>query len=733
MTRRVLLLLAVVASLAAAIAPATAPPAAAASPGLTITSDTRYAVDPAHSRVRVRATLTIANHRHDTKTREFYYDRAYLAVQPGTSGFRISSATGDPSVSVASKKKSHTLLRIDFGKRLNAGATRTMTLAFNIVDKGGAPTRDIRIGTSLVSFGAWAFATDSTPGGTVAVTWPAGYNVEVDSPELGKPQKDASGRLVYSTGRLATPLKFFAYFVADRPTDYAETALSVDVQGRTVPVVVRAWPDDPAWGKRVGKLLTGGLPALGNAIGLPWLASRPLIVAEAISRSSAGYSGRYDPETGRIEVAYYADSLIALHEAAHAWFDGRLLADRWANEGFASWYANQAAVALGMKARQPVLSDALRQERIALNAWGPVGASRGPQEDYAYAASAELARLIAERAGTRGLASIWSAARERVGAYQPAGLETDVGGMAGGRGPGTDVAAVERGTAPPDWRGLLDLLEDRTGQSYEDLWRSWVIRPTDVDLLDARAEARRQYGSLVRRAGEWQLPRIIRDAMRAWQFDQATELMTAAEGLLDDRDEVTDAAIMAGLQMPISLKAAFERGHGFAAARSEADAELRTIAAYSTAAASRPERPDIVQQVGLWGTTPEAELADAALAFSRSDLASSVQSSLNAQIAWNGARDLGRNRIMTMLGATLAALIALAFIVARVRSWRRGVADRVAARRYAKSARAFRPDVAARRASADSSGASVSRSSARSMAHPMAHPIDADQPRPDSR
>src|SRR5919112_385319 len=161
MTHRLLLVATVVAAIVGSMAAPSSEDAAAASPG-----------------------LTIINHRRDTKTREFYYDRAYLAVQPGTTGFKVSSATGNPSVSVAAKRKDHTLLRIDFGKRLNAGATRTVTLAFNIVDKGGSPTRDIRIGTSLVSFAAWAFASDSTPGGSVTVTWPAGYNIEVESPEL---------------------------------------------------------------------------------------------------------------------------------------------------------------------------------------------------------------------------------------------------------------------------------------------------------------------------------------------------------------------------------------------------------------------------------------------------------------------------------------------------------------------------------------------------------------------
>ena len=66
------------------------------------------------------------------------------------------------------------------------------------------------------------------------------------------------------------------------------------------------------------------------------MAGRPFVVAEAVSQTGSAYAGRYDPEDATVEIAYYADSLVTLHETAHAWFDGSLLADRWANEGFAS-------------------------------------------------------------------------------------------------------------------------------------------------------------------------------------------------------------------------------------------------------------------------------------------------------------------------------------------------------------------------------------------------------------
>jgi hypothetical protein len=682
------------AALAASLLPALASPARAAAPNLTITSDTRYVVDPAKGRVHVTAALTAVNHLRDTKTRQFYFDHAFLAVQPRTTGYNIASSTGSPRVSVSTRTKDHTLLRIDFGKRLGAGATRTLTLTFDIVDKGGSPTRETRIGTSLVSFAAWAFATSSTPGGSVSVVWPAGFNIEVDPAALGEPKTDASGSIVYSSGRLAEPLAFFAYFVADKPNAYVETVLPVEIGGRPLEIAIRSWPDDPAWAKRIRGVLAEGLPALSAAIGLPWLDDQRLVVAEAISRSSGGYSGRYDPETGRIEIAYYADSLVVLHEAAHAWFDGRLLADRWANEGFATWYAGRAAGGLGMKVPPITLTAENQKHRIPLNAWGPVGIGDVGVEDFGYAASAELARQIAQRAGPTGLESVWESANQGIGAYQPVGLAPEsAGGAPGGGaaapGAGSDTRPVEAGAPAPDWRGLLDLLEDRTGRDYGDLWRAWVIRPAEGKLLDDREAARRRYDQVVRRAADWQLPPLVRQAMRAWQFDQAMELLVAADRVLDGRDAVSDAASAAGLPVPRALQAAFEGNGSFAAAATEADAELQTIARYEQATAARPIAPDLMQQIGLWGTTPAIDLAAAADAFAAGDLQASVDASLRAQLAWDSAQELGRNRAITILAAMLAALIAIAIIVGRIRSARRRWHRRSAARAYARELRAL--------------------------------------------
>jgi hypothetical protein len=625
--------------------------AATAPSGLTMTADARYDVDPEAHRVHVRVQLAATNHLKDTKTHRYFFDRAFLAVQPGTVNFKIASTGTKPRVGVQTKGPSYNLLRIDFGKQLAAGASQAFTLTFDIPDPGGAPTRAIRIGTSLVSFGAWGFGGAGAAGGTVTVAFPPGFTIDIQGADLGTPTTDAAGNAVYSSGPIADPLKFLASFVADRPSELRDTAMTVTIDGKSVPVTLRAWPDDPAWTKRVQGLLTKGLPALGKAIGLSWTLDQPLVVEEAVSRNESGFAGRYTPSAGKIEIAYYAGTFVILHEAAHAWFDGSLLADRWASEGFASWYALQAATAIGeRKVAGNTLTPELEKLRVPLNAWGPPPASgAGNAADEAeYAAALKLAGLIAERAGADGLSSVWRTIAEDQAAYQPTGE---------GIGP-------EAATAAPDWRGFLDLLEDKTGKRFDDLWSAWVVRPSEADLLTARAAARERYDAIRTRAGGWRLPPIVRDAMRAWQFDQANQLLDGANRALDDRDTVASAAAGAGLGAPDTMRAAFEGPRGFAAASAESGAELAAIGAYQAAAGSRPAAPDPLEMIGLWNADPVASLDAAAAAFTAGDLRRTVEASSFAKAIWETARDVGRSRVLAV-GASLAAVLLGLWLVFR--------------------------------------------------------------------
>jgi hypothetical protein len=436
------------------------------------------------------------------------------------------------------------------------------------------------------------------------------------------------------------------------------------VGGESVTLNVRAWPDDPEWSTRVGDLVARALPILSSHIGLEWPRDDGLVVQEAASRSTGGYAGLFDPEEGLVEVAYYAEDFVVLHEAAHAWFNGALLADRWANEAFASYYGLRVAEELDVAAAGEELTPDLIEIAIPLNDWGPIGRDTTDTEDYAYAASLALAEAIADRAGDEVLQRLWADAAAGVGAYQP----PPAGGAA------ADPAAEappETVDSPPDWRGVLDLLETHDTDGYDDLWRRWVARDSDLAPLDDRLAARARYVEVIEEAGDWELPKSIRDAMRAWQFDTATELIDRATAVLDQREAIESAAASSGLTPPANLEESFSLSDGFGTAAQEAAAELEAIERYKAAAATRPAEPNPLQILGMWETTPDTDLARARDLFAAGDLASSNDAAEAAAIVWTSAEDVGRGRLVSIIALILASLLAVALVVAWIRAIRR--------------------------------------------------------------
>jgi len=620
----------------------------AAAPDLTLVSDASYDVQPDRGRVAVSVAITATNHLHDTLTKRYVIRTAYLAVLPKTSGFKLTTAKGTPHVSVARRTSTYTLLKLDLGSNLAAGASRDLTLTFNLVDAGGAPDRPIRISPSLVSFYAWAFATGSTPGSSVSVTFPPGYSVSVGRGPLAGPTTDAAGRQTWTSGPLEDPLAFVADLTADRPADYVQVERAVAVGETRAELVIRSWPDDPAWRDRVGDLIANALPVLSDSIGLGWPIHEPLVVQEALPRSTGGYAGLFDPAEHRIEVAYVAPAGVVFHEAAHAWFNGALVADRWAAEAFASFYAEVCGAALGVDVASPELDAEKEAAAIPLNAWGPVGSASRETEAYAYAASLVLARAVAARAGDDGLRRVWALAAAGIGAYQPPGHQPEQLGSA------------------PDWRGLLDLLEDTTGRSFVDLWRTWVLRPEDLPALEARAAARAAYARGVADAGAWQLPISIRAAMRAWQFDEAERQLEAAAGVIRQRAALEREAAAASLVLPATLQHEFEAGDLVAAA-SEAAAELSTVGAIEAAAAARPDEVPVLDAIGLLGADPDAGLRDASTAFAAGDLGSANRVAGDAKAAWSSAAAVGRGRVISVVVLALALVLLAGLVASRRR------------------------------------------------------------------
>ena len=647
--------------LAPAVAPTSGlllvPAARAATPDLTLVTAARYTADPDNNRVIVSIDITATNNKPDTVIRRYYFEGAYLAVHPQARGLRAGSAEGDPSVAVSRRTSSYAMLRVDFGQQLFSGESMELRVSFTLDDRGGPLDRPIRVGASLVAFPVWAYGSESTPGSTTTVVFPAGFTVRVAQGELEGPTTTSDGRVVLKSGRLANPLAFSAYVVGDRPPEYASVPLSTTVGGQAVALELRPWADDPDWAARVGDVFGGGLPALAEAIGLPYPYTEPLVVQEAPSRALGGYAGLFDAAAGRVEVAYDASEYVALHEAAHAWFNSSLLADRWANEGFASYYAGSLASELDVEGVPADTAEDAAAGRVPLNAWGAVGAEDEEVERFGYAASAELARQVGGRAGEDGLRATWQAAADDASAYAgDAGLE--------------EAAPVDD---PVDWRRLLDLLEATTEATYEDLWLDWVVRPEEAPLLEQRAAARADLAEAVEAAGDWTLPAPIVAAMDAWRYDQAVDLLGQAQEVIAERAILEARVEAAGTRLPETLQDAFEGDAGPTAAIAEADAIGAALGYIESAIAVRPPADaDVQVQIGLLGEEPEAELEAARRALAAGNLDDVVLRATTASHTWQSAASVGWQRILAAIGLTLAAVTLAVLAVTAIRHRRQG-------------------------------------------------------------
>ena len=103
----------------------------------------------------------------------------------------------------------------------------------------------------------------------------------------------------------------------------------------------------------------------------------------------------------------------------------------------------------------------------------------------------------------------------------------------------------------------------------------------------------------------------------------------------------------------------------------ETTAELDVIARYVAAAALRPRETAPFLTLGLWGQTPEAELAEARDAFAKGDLDASASAARDAEWTWANAESLGQNRAVSIGLIVLAVLFALALVFATIRRHRR--------------------------------------------------------------
>ncbi len=665
-------LLALLVGLAGALLPAAAPglplpgflgPAVArAADDLEITADTRYIVDPEARKVKVVVNLTAVNRKPNQTTAggvtRYFYDGLNLGVQPEARRFSATSAGSELRVRAADRE-GYRLVTVLFGEKLYFGETERLRLSFELPAGRPRSQSDVRVGPAFATFIAWAFGDL----GQVRIEVPSDFRVETAGSELDT-EHGTDGLQVWSATTI-DPLTWYVQVNATNDAALTSDRLAIE-DGENV--VIRAWPEDTKWRRRVSSLLRDGLPELVTQIGLPWPVEGSLVVTEVHTPLLEGYAGFYDPETDQITISEDLDDLTIIHEASHAWFNGSLFTERWITEGLADEYASLALQADDRGHPGPAKVARTDAAAFALNDWPPPAAIRdqeaGDRETYGYAASWTLVRRIVARVGEPGMREVFAAAAAGTTAYPGEG-------------------APEPSRLPNDWRRFLDLAEQAappptgatSGRSIADLMEQWALGAGDAALLPARKAALARYSVLVEEGSSWAPPAAVRSALDEWDFGDAVDIIDGAERVLATRDTIAALAADEGLVPGPVLEADYQDAGSEAEVNAVVDEAARTLDALEAIASAGDavDAPrDWLTSWGLDGTDPAAGVVTAGAAWEAGDLDAARTAAAGVVALIAAAPDAGRSKaIVAALLAALVVLVLLLVAVALVRRSRR--------------------------------------------------------------
>jgi hypothetical protein len=637
------------------LAPPAAAPVAAASGRLLVSSAATYTVDPAAGAVHVATEVTYHNDKPSDATFFYYWRDLSLAVHPEATAIAVRDPGGPLAVTPRARDG---FIEAEFRLRRDLLFGQTITLSITWELPGGAPrsSSSVRVGEAFAAFDLWAWgdAGDSS----VTAHLPPGFDVETSGSELE--QTSTPDWVTLTAAGIADPDAFWAGLTATRQASMASDELTL---GGDIRLTVRGWPEDTIWRTSVVRTLRRGLPALQELIGLPWPIDRRVDVSEVYSPLLEGYAGIFYTRQERIEISEDIDSLVIVHEAAHAWFNQRLFEDRWIDEGLADTFAAEVLVGMGEARQAPDRPAADDPGRIELLAWGAPGRiteETADVEAYGYNTSWHVVTELFEEVGPERLRAVFRAASDSTIAYRGEGDPESVRG-------------------PDDWRRFLDLLEEVGGSTAaEGLFREYVVTPAGADELDQRATARAAYAELVGAGDGWLPPIYVRDPMGAWSFARVQALIGEANDVLELREDVEDRATALDLEAGDALETAYETAtQGFDEAVAVGRAELDALEILAEAAAALDAPPDILASIGLLGEEPAAAYGEAAAAYEAGDLTAAQVAAVAAVATVRDAPRLGSERLTVVAGIVIGTGVVIVVVVL-VRRRRRPVAPATA-------------------------------------------------------
>jgi hypothetical protein len=630
-----------------------AAPTALAGNDLRVEAHATWMLEAGDSAIRVAVEFTLTNlvpdrELEDGSIERRYFDQLRPGLPRGATNVRADAAgvplnvvvlTTDPPEDDGPPQLS---ANINLPRQLFYQETQQITLRF---DLPGSPPRSegrVRVNPAYAAFDARAWGDPGYSSVEIRV------DETFDVTTFGADTTEAveGNYTVFRAEEISESTGWFVHVSARN--DEALDAVEAEVPDLTVTVL--SWPGDAEWATQVRALIEVGLPVLREATGLDYGVVESLDILQARDPSLLGFGGWYLADLDRIEIGEVVDPHVVLHELTHIWFNTRLFAERWINEGMAEVFGAHAVETLsldGEVAHLPERPDPADPGAVSLAEW--VFPTVAPSQDervrdrelFAYAASYWVIAAIAEEVGVGGLRTVIGAADRGEAAYVVAGRIPE--------------QAEDRTT---DWRRLLDLLEERAGATVaEALYREHVVAPSRLHELDARSSARSAYAVLA--DADPSIPWAVRRLMDAWQFEEAEQAIEIAAETVSLVAALEAAAQTLDLDVPRRARAAYdraattrdlERAHALAV-------EHEAAAALLVSAQSEVDAPrGLLTRLGLFGSDLSRRLAAARSAFSAEDAETTTAEALAVLGIMDGAHDAGRLRAFWAGGGALILL-----------------------------------------------------------------------------
>jgi hypothetical protein len=622
----------------------------AAGDELEVATSAVYEVDAKAGRVQVVVDLEAVNRKPVTTSggvvTRYRYETAVLALPPDAA--RIRAVQGGTALDAdATRRDGFKLVRVPFRDALYFGDRASVRLSFVLPAGKPRSASGVRIGEAFVSFPVWAYGDR----GSVKVVVPPAYTVTTRGRPLEQRASARGGTVLTASTR--DPLRWFAFVDATDATALETRTIALP-DGDSV--LLRGWPEDKQWQRVAGRTLQAGIADLQHRIGLPWPVDGALTVTEVHTPLLEGYAGFYDHAEASITIGEQLDRFTLVHEASHAWFNGRLFSERWITEGLAEEYAWRAVRAQGVKVAPPATVKRGSKDAFPLQEWPAPAAiedqAAARRERFGYLASWSVMRRIVKAAGEDGMRRVFAAAAARTTAY-----------------PGDDPA--EAAALPNDWRRLVDLAEEVGGAGdVAPFVAAWAL-PADADPpLAQRATARTEYRDLVQRGGTWAAPAVVRRALDGWRFDDAQRAIAAAGGVLAARDSLAASAAAAGLAVPDPVETAYESAaspDGLTAVASQIEEARSALPALAAAGDAVAAPRDWLADLGLGDEDPAASLAAARAAWTAGDATGATAQADALERRLGDASEAGTARlaaIALVLSLAAGVLVVIGLVVA---------------------------------------------------------------------